>query len=263
MYRGIYRNLAAPITWESDLVAACLTGGDGTVASHRAAAALYGLPGGSRTLVEITCRRWRRSKHSPLVIHETKALDAAMTTIVDGIPSTTVERTLLDLGAVRGSLTVQMALDRALRLRLTSWERVHETLRRLARSGRPGVVKLRAALMARASRPIPESEQETALLALLDRNGFPPPVPQHAVSDDSGAFVARVDAAYPQLRIALEYDSDQEHTDPAALARDNARRNRLIAAGWNVIAARRNDVAGGGAEFLRAVNQVLASVVPD
>ncbi len=244
-------------------MAACLTGGAGTVSSHRSAAALYGLAGGSTDLIEVTCHRWKRSKHPPLVVHETKALNPATTATVDGIPTTTVERTLLDLGSVHGFLTVQMALDKALRTKLTNWQRVDETLRLLARSGRPGVVKLRSALQARASHRTPESEQETALLALFDRAGFPVPDPQHVIKNTNGGLIARVDAAYPELAIALEYDSDQEHSDPAALARDNTRRNRLIAAGWTVISARRNDINQGGAEFLAAVTaarkQALAS----
>lgn len=253
VFRGVYHHIAAPETWKSRLMAACLTGGDGTVASHRSAATLYGLAGGSRELVEITCRRWKRSKHPPLVIHETKSLTPISITTVEGIPTTTVERTLLDLGAVCGPLTVQMALDKALRRRLTTWHKVDETLRLLARSGRPGILKLRAALLSRAGRPTPESEQETALLDLLDRAGFPTAQPQFVIRSIDGSFLARVDAAFPRERIALEYDSDQEHSDPVALARDNARRNKLIAAGWTVISARRHDIMEDGASFLAAI----------
>ena len=253
---GVYRNAATPATWESEVVAACLTGGDRTAASHRSAAALHRLPGGARSFVEITCLRWGRSHRAGLVVHETNILDEADLTTVNGLPTTTVERTLLDLGAVCGYLTVQMAFDQALRRGLATWATVEEKLSDLARSGRPGIRKLRAALEARSSTDIPESEQETALLAVLDHHALPTPVPQHVVTDPAGRFVARV-SAYPEQRIALEYDSDQEHTSPAALARDNARRNRLIAEGWIVISARREDIRRGGGEFVRAVDTVL------
>ena len=114
-------------------------------------------------------------------------------------------------------------------------------------------MKLRAALLSRAGRPTPESEQETALLDLLDRAGFPTAQPQFVIRSIDGSFLARVDAAFPRERIALEYDSDQEHSDPVALARDNARRNKLIAAGWTVISARRHDIMEDGASFLAAI----------
>jgi predicted transcriptional regulator of viral defense system len=264
LYEGVYRHAAVPANWNGNVMAACLTGGSGTVASHRSAARLYGLAGGTNEFVEITCRRWRRSRYDTLIVHESKALDDVDVTAVEGIPTTTVERTLLDLGAVRGLVTVRMAFDRAISTGLTSWKQVDENLRRLARSGRPGVGKLRAILELRApDQRVPESEQETLLLEVMARNGLPPAKPQLEVRDAEGETLARVDAAYPRQRIAIEYDSDQEHIEPDALARDNARRNRLIAEGWTVIAARNQDIRSGGADFCRtveaALNQALAS----
>lgn len=265
---GVFRNAALPETLESRLMAACLTGGELVAASHRSAAELLGLPGRSPSIVEITCRRWGRSHREGIVVPESLALDDRDVTSVRGIPTTTVERTLLDLGAVRGYLTVQMAFDRAVREGMTSWETTDNALKRLARSGRPGVTKLRAALLARAHTAVPESEQETALLALLVANGLPEPLPQYSIVDGSGAFVARVDAAYPGSRIAIEYDSDLHHSDTGALARDNLRRNRLIAAGWTVIAARHTDIRSGGHGLTQAVaaslnSPVLAPNVPE
>ncbi len=162
---------------------------------------------------------------------------------------------------MRGYVTVQMAFDRAVREGMTSWERTNDTLQRLARSGRPGVTKLREALHARVDTAFPESEQETALLALLVSNGLPEPQPQYSIYDESGTFLARVDAAYPGSRIAIEYDSDLHHSDTGALARDNVRRNRLIAAGWTVIAARRTDIISGGHQLSQAVGASLKSRV--
>jgi hypothetical protein len=49
---------------------------------------------------EITCPRWRRARHDGLVVHETKAFDPVDAMVIDGIPVTTPQRTLLDLGAV-------------------------------------------------------------------------------------------------------------------------------------------------------------------
>ena len=265
---GVFRSAAVPDTLESQLMAACLTGGELVAASHRSAAELLGLPGRNPSIVEITCRRWGRSHREGIVVHESLALDHRDVTSVRGIPSTTVERTLLDLGAVRGYVTVQMAFDRAVREGKTTWDRTNDTLRRLARSGRPGVTKLRRALRARAHAAIPESEQETALLELLVANGLPEAQPQYSIVDQFGTFVARVDAAYPRQRVAIEYDSDLHHSDAGALARDNLRRNHLIAAGWTVIAARHADIRSGGHELTRAVaaslnSRVLAPFVPE
>ena len=259
LFEGVYRHAAVPATWESELMAACFTSDAATVASHRSAARLFGLAGGTNAFIEITCRRWRRSRYGTLIVHESKALDETDVTVVDGIPTTTVERTLLDLGAVRGYVTVQMAFDRAVSAGLTTWEGVNGTLRRLARSGRPGVTKLRSILEQRSPHtPVPESERETQLLDVMARFGLPPAEPQYEIKDTEGRIVARVDAGYPRHRIAIEYDSDQEHTAPDVLARDNARRNRLIAAGWTVIAARNEDIRSGAMDFCRTVEAALS-----
>ncbi len=59
-------------------------------------------------------------------------------------------------------------------------------------------------------------------------------VPQHTVRDDEGGFVARVDLAFPEHRLAVEYDGAW-HGQAGQLARDRRRPNRLTATGWRVL----------------------------
>jgi hypothetical protein len=66
-------------------------------------------------------------------------------------------------------------------------------------------------------------------------------------------LVARVDAAYPQWRIAVEYQSDEYHSGRLASQRDNDRRLRIIAAGWFPIEAMLPDVRNGGARLAAAI----------
>ena len=63
---GVFHHPAVPRSWRGDLLAACWAGGFRAVASHRSAAALWGLKGGWRHVPEITCPRWRRARHGPL-----------------------------------------------------------------------------------------------------------------------------------------------------------------------------------------------------
>src|SRR4051812_15779648 len=53
IHEGVYRIAGAPVTWRGNLRAATLAAGAGSAISHRAAAALYGLPGGNGGLVEL------------------------------------------------------------------------------------------------------------------------------------------------------------------------------------------------------------------
>jgi very-short-patch-repair endonuclease len=78
-----------------------------------------------------------------------------------------------------------------------------------------------------------ESPQETRLRLLMRRAGLPTPVAQFRVFDDAG-FVARVDFAYPDLQVAIEYDG-LWHGERTAFLDDRRRLNRLTAAGWLVL----------------------------
>ena len=78
-----------------------------------------------------------------------------------------------------------------------------------------------------------ESPQETRLRLLLRRSALPAPIAQYRVRD-GGRVVARVDFAWPEHEIALEYDGVW-HGESGQFAEDRRRLNRLTAAGWRVI----------------------------
>jgi G:T-mismatch repair DNA endonuclease (very short patch repair protein) len=85
-----------------------------------------------------------------------------------------------------------------------------------------------------------ESPQETRLRLLLGRSGLPAPIAQFRVFDDEG-FVGRVDFAYPDLKIAIEYDG-LWHGERTAFLSDRERLNRLAAAGWTVLHVTADDM---------------------
>ena len=257
LHEGVYLVGGAPLTWKGRILAACWAGGFRAVASHRSAAALHDLAGARRDIAEITCPRWQRARHPRVEVHESKALDDRDITLVDGIPVTTVERALFDLSVVRSQLVVTMAFDKARRTGAVSFESVEATLERLARRGRPGVRRLRAVLASRdPSEMPPESEMETWMLDVIDRHGLPRPVPQFDVHVGD-RFIARADAAYPEARIALEYQSYQEHAGPVPLVRDSNRRNRLRSVDWETIDVTNPALRAGGNTFCAAIRTAL------
>jgi very-short-patch-repair endonuclease len=242
LHSGVYRIAGAPITWRGELLAACWAGGTRAVASHRSAAALWDLPGGQRVL-EITCPRWRRARHEGLIVHESTRLDSIDVTMVDRIPSTSIERMILDMCGTGGSGLADLLIDSALRRRLTTIERLLVTRDRLAKRGRRGGANFRSAMDRRdASASLPESEPERMLARYLVANGLPAPVHQHVVRNARNRFVARVDLAYPDHGVVLEYDSATHHTGTIALERDNARRNAMTSLGLLVVVATAADL---------------------
>jgi hypothetical protein len=258
MHDGIFRVSGAAATWRSELLGAAWARGDGAVISHRTAAALYEVPGARRAPIEITCHRWDRPQLPAIVAHEQRRLPAADITEVDGIPIVTPELLVLQLAWWKPSPNYIEAVIHALRRkRLISYSSMHATFLRHARRGLRGVASTRIALERWNPAGAPtESEMETLLLQTLRAHDLPPPVLQFEVSDRHGQFVARTDAALPQWRITVEYQSMQEHLDEFQIAADDRRRNRIIAAGYWPLVARIGDLRNGGddlAEEIRAV----------
>jgi hypothetical protein len=228
-------------------------------ASHRSAAELWDLPGASTEVLEITCNRGERSFIEGLVVHETEKFLAEDVTERDGIPVTTVEQTLLGLAAMKRAAVLEMALDSALRRELTTYSSVRAFVDQKAARGRNGIVLLRSILDANDPLAgVPESARETALKRLLRRHGFPAPVFQYVIRHE-GRFIARVDAAYPELRIAIEYDSYEHHTGKLALVRDTDRRNQLTQIRWQTVAFTAADLRRDGGQAIEALRAARAT----
>lgn len=85
-----------------------------------------------------------------------------------------------------------------------------------------------------------ESPPESELRLLIVKSGLPHPEVQFEIHDD-GSFVARVDLAWPHLRVAVEYDG-AHHADALQMRRDRRRLNALVNAGWTVIHATAQDM---------------------
>jgi very-short-patch-repair endonuclease len=90
----------------------------------------------------------------------------------------------------------------------------------------------------------------------MHRAGLPAPRAQHRVFDDDG-FIARLDFAYPDLKLAIEYDGAW-HGLPGQLAKDRGRLNRLSDAGWRVIFVTAADLHDPDA-LLRMLVRALAA----
>lgn len=78
-----------------------------------------------------------------------------------------------------------------------------------------------------------ESPPESRLRVRLVRAGLPRPVTQHVISR-TGRFIARVDLAWPELKVAIEYDGLWHH-DPDQFHRDRQRLNQILGDEWIVL----------------------------
>ncbi|MCX5067979.1 endonuclease domain-containing protein [Micromonospora lupini] len=78
-----------------------------------------------------------------------------------------------------------------------------------------------------------QSPPESQLRVRLVLGGLPRPVAQHPIRL-SGGLVLHPDLAWPEFRVAVEYDG-RWHADPEQLHRDRRRLNLLVGAGWLVL----------------------------
>jgi len=147
---------------------------------------------------------------------------------------TRLPRTLLDLAGVAPELA-EGALDDAVVRGLTTLGSVQRLLDRAGGNGRAGTSLLRALVAARSAGQAPtESTLEDRLVDLLRRHGLPEPVRQHEVMVPDGG-VARLDLAYPRVRLGIEADGRVWHSGRADFTRDRQRANRLAHAGWTLL----------------------------
>ena len=232
---GVLRMSGTPITFEAQLMAAVLGGGPGALVSHRSAAPLWKLDGFRPGLVEITVPRGRWHRPRNVIVHESTDLDRTTPRLVNGIPVTPPDRTLLDIALRTSDRRLLAAIDSARRGTLTTWDELASTLARHARRGRPGVSRLRRVITANIEQTeVTDSAFESLVLSLLREHGLPDPVLHHRVLAPDGRFVAEVDLAYPELKLAIELDG-AVHLEREVWERDRPRQNQLELLGWTVL----------------------------
>ena len=225
---NVFRVAGAPVTWQQRVLSSCLAS-DG-VASHRTAATLRTFGLWPAALTELTVEPNRRYRSDVAIVHRSvddPHIDAGT---IDGLPVTSVPRTLLDLGSVVSQDRLEKCVERALFRRVTSLGALWKYIDEVGRQGRRGVQPLRAVLELRGRVPATESDLETEMLQLLRGAGLPEPVRQHEVVVASRRF--RIDLAYPDLKIALEIDGDEPHFGASKTDADNTRDGLLQLGGW-------------------------------
>ena len=230
--RSVVGVAGAPQSWERSLMAAVLRAGGLTVGSHRSAIRLWGLRSVDDEL-EIALPSHRGVRISGVVTHRSVDLRAEDRTVLDGVPVTTPERTLVDAGLIFPEREVRRLVGQALITRITTRDRLWSIRRRVGVQGRTGVVALERALESLPDEKGAESDPELEMRALIRQAGLEEPVAQFGV--DAGGSHYRIDLSYPTRRVALEYDGFDPHISVEAFERDRERQNLLVIAGWVVL----------------------------
>jgi len=233
VHAGVFALGGGNLTAKGRWMAAVLACGDYAALSHRAAAALRGMRPDGRAAIDVTTSNGRGGRrHAGITAHVTRMLLPRDITIVDGIPCTSVARTLLDLAEVVDRRGLERAIDRAEVLRVLDMHGLSDVLDRA--NGRRGAKLLRAVLAEHyAGSTLTQSElEERFLLICLDAGVIAPEVNAWMPLPDEEI---KVDFMWRTQRLIVEVDGRQAHGTRQAFERDRARDQRLMLAGYRVV----------------------------
>ncbi|WP_369807325.1 endonuclease domain-containing protein [Mycobacterium sp. 852002-51057_SCH5723018] len=101
-----------------------------------------------------------------------------------------------------------------------------------------------------------ESPMESEARLVMIDGGLPPPILQYEVVDLQGR-TWRLDFAWPEARVAAEYDGVDWHAGPEAFLRDRRRSAALQALGWSIVPIVAEDVRYRPGELVRRLETQL------
>lgn len=229
VHRGIYAVGGAVLPREGRWLAAVLASGDRAVLSHVSAAVHWNLLQYDAPKPEVTAPA-SRHRVPGIRLHRSRSLDAQDTTHHEGIPVTTVHRTLLDIAADAPEHHLERALAQAERVLLYDHTAITEAIARA--NGHRGAGRLAKAI---ASDPQwTRSELERRLRKLARQHGLPQPHSNHTLDapDHPGL---EADFYFPTHRLVVETDGWDTHKTRQAFEDDRAKDAALTAAGYKVL----------------------------
>jgi hypothetical protein len=208
--------------------AAVLAYGPGSVLSHHSALMLWGLRRYRMRPIHVTSIGGRQGvrRREGIWIHRCK-LRPEETTSHEGIPVTTVARSLFDFAEVTRYQELRKAAEAADRrnlLRLRELEAVCDCGR-----GRRALRPVRRLLVELGTPAEGRSPLEIRFAEFLRDHDIPAPVQNVLVLGHE------VDALWPAAKLVVELDSWEHHGDRAAFERDRARDPELLLAGYRTI----------------------------
>ena len=219
---------------EQRALAAVLWAGDGAVASHGTACALWGLTRPVSGPVHITSGR--ELGHPPAGIRAHKsAFGPGERGSLRRVPVTSPARTLLDVAGQDSHYTLLRLVEKAVVEGVVTVPQ----LRRIAdrHRGRRGVARFRRVLDLGIHDGRWASALEREVSRILDATDLPPCEREHPV----GPY--RIDFAWPGALAGVEADGRLWHSSQADFRRDRAKHNRLLAAGWRILRVTWGDCA--------------------
>jgi very-short-patch-repair endonuclease len=252
IHRGVYAYGFRLVGKEARWIAAVLACGSDAVLSHRSAAQLWGLQRGSSWSTEVMrAKGWRAP--DGVVVHRA-ALPDDERTVAEGIPVTTVPRTVLDFATVGSRRQVERVLNEVEVRGLTDRLSIPDLLARYPR--RRGTAVLRDLLDEGAEAGgVTRNDFEELFVPLLDSYGLPRPR-FNADLSVAGRFFS-VDCLWQRGRLVVELDSRGVHGTRKAFENDRERDRLLMVDGWRVMRVTWRQLRYDGARIAADIRTAL------
>jgi hypothetical protein len=178
--------------------------------------------------------------------------EGAPLVVVDGRPVTAPAWTAVEVARGLRRPRAFATLDAA--LRSGTCERTDLWRAAVRQAGRRGIVAIRDLIP--LADPRAESPMESELRLVVLDAGLPTPTLQHEVVDGNGQL-RRLDLAWPEYRVAAEYDGVPWHSGADELRSDRVRQVALQDIDWVVISAMFDDVRYRPADLVARINHQL------
>jgi hypothetical protein len=245
-HRGVYAVGHTELSTHGECLAAVLAVGPGALLSFHSAGWLWGIWRGSPKPIHVTAFV---PGHHPAprgaIRHRARNLVEADRAMFEGIPTTSVARTLLDLAWKLRPDQLRRALERAEDLRLLDLDEIRAVIAR--NRGHGGAKRLRDALANYGPRRFTRSEFERRFVDHLVAFGLPRP------ATGWNEVGHELDVYWPELHFGVELDTYETHGTRDAFERDHDRDLDLTMAGIETIRVSER-------QFIREPDEIAARV---
>lgn len=223
-----FKLFGAPDTPIAELTALLTDLGEDAFASGQTAAALHGFD--AFQLVEpfdVTLLRNRNMRRIGHRIHTTATLPLIDRAFVQGCPTTSGARTMIDLARCIAPEQLRIAFDSGLRDGVFSEDLLHRRIVGLRGSGRYGIPRLLDVIEGAEAVSGAHSWLEREFLRLIAAAQLPSPDTQ-VVLATAGDQLVRVDFRFPGTNIVVEVHGYRYHRTQQQMSRDAERANALL-----------------------------------
>ena len=173
---------------------------------------------------------------------------------VEGLVVTSIPRTFFDLGALLKFKEFDAIGESLVIAGMMELEEFEQMTNRLARRGKPGSRRAHDFLEVRLGHDRRATVLERKGRELLYNAGLPEPIPEFPIPWAPGR---RFDDAYPNDRIAIDWDSRAWHEQRAAMTADRRRDREAAAKGWVVVRFTWEEVTESPHEVVQSVRSLL------